>query len=118
MNGASRPGVASEAGVVPRSILDEAGRVAVDDHDLFTGFSVQTPAGMSAADIASTLGEGTRSDGDDHLWIAETAIRHWVSDRATENWDQGSWGMVDYARSKGWTDEVGTHLRAHIDRVD
>jgi len=26
--------------------------------------------------------------------------------------------MVDYARSKGWTDEVGTHLRAHIDRVD
>ena len=84
MNGASRPGVASEASVVPRSILDEAGRVAVDDH----------------------------------LWIAETAIRHWVSDRAAENCDQGSWGMVDYARSKGWTDEAGTHLRAHIDRVD
>jgi hypothetical protein len=61
VNGASRPGVASEAGVVPRSILDEAGRVTVDDHDLFTGFSVQTPAGMSAADIASTLGGGPDS---------------------------------------------------------
>jgi len=52
---------------------------------------------------------------DDHLWIAETAIRHWVSDRAAENCDRGSWGMVDYARSKGRTDEAGTHLRAHID---
>jgi hypothetical protein len=41
--------------------LDEAGRVTVDDHDLFTGFSVQTPAGMSAADIASTLGGGPDS---------------------------------------------------------
>jgi hypothetical protein len=64
------------------------------------------------------LDEAGRVAVDDHLWIVETAIRHWVSDRADENWDQGSWGMVDYARSKGWTDEAGTHLRAHIDRVD
>ena len=42
------------------------------------------------------MGEGTWTDGD-HLWIAEAAIRHWLSGR---------------------TDETGTHLRAHVELPD
>ena len=97
--------------------VDAAGDVQVDEHDVFTDFHVETLAGFTNEDLVATMGDGTRTDGD-HLWIAEAAIRHWLSGRTDEAWDEGFSGMFDYARSKGWTDEVGTHLRAHVEHPD
>ena len=97
--------------------VDAAGDVQVDEHDVFTDFHVETQAGCTTEDLAAIMGEGTWAGGD-HLWIAEAAIRHWLSGRTDEAWEEGFSGMFDYARSKGWTDEAGTHLRAHVEHPD
>ena len=97
--------------------VDEAGDVRGDEHDVFIDFHVETHAGFSNEDLAATMGEGTRPDGE-HLWIAETAIRHWLSGRIDDTWDEGFSGMFDYACSQGWTDEAGNHLRAHVEHPD
>ena len=97
--------------------VDAAGDVQVDEHDVFTDFHVETQAGFTTEDLAAIMGEGTWAGGD-HLWIAEAAIRHWLSGRTDEVWEEGFSGMFDYARSKGWTDEAGTHLRAHVEHHD
>ena len=55
--------------------VDTAGEVRVDEHTVFTDFHVEAPVGFSTAELAATMGEGTRSDGG-HLWIAEAAVRH------------------------------------------
>lgn len=97
--------------------VDATGEVRVDEHLVFTDFHVEVPSGFAADDLAATMGAGTRAD-DGHLWIAEAAIRHWLVGRTDDLWDEGFSGMVAYARSKGWTDEAGTHLRAHVEHVD
>jgi hypothetical protein len=38
-----------------------------------------------------------------------------LSGLADDDWEESFAGMVSYARSKGWTDEAGTHLRAHVE---
>ena len=80
--------------------VSEAGAVAIEDHDLFTGFHVDAPVGHTAEDIAAD------------------AFRHWVADLATEEWEEGFTEMVDYARGRGWMDESGTHIRAHLEHRD
>jgi len=97
--------------------VEATGEVSVDEHDVFTDFHVEAPPGLAGDDLAATMGEGTRADGD-HLWIAEAAVRHWLAGRTDDAWDGGFSGMVDYARSKGWTDPAGTHLRAHVEHPD
>ena len=97
--------------------VDTAGEVRVDEHTVFTDFHVEAPVGFSTAELAATMGEGTRPDGG-HLWIAEAAVRHWLAGRTDDDWDEGFSGMVAYARSKGWMDEAGTYLRAHLENLD
>jgi len=97
--------------------VDAAGEIRVDEHDVFTDFHVETSAGFSTGDLAATMGEGTRAGGE-YLWIAETAVRHWLSGRTDDTWDEGFSSMFDFARSKGWTDDAGTHLRAHVECRD
>ena len=100
--------------------MDAGGDVRVDEVEVFTDFHVEAPANLAGDDLAATMGEGTRADGD-HLWVAEAAVRNWAAGRTTDDggaWDAGFSGMVEYARSKGWTDPAGTHLRAHVVHVD
>jgi hypothetical protein len=97
--------------------VDQTGAVRVDGHTVFTDFHVEAPGGFSVPDLAAMMGEGTRPDGD-HLWIAESAVRHWLAGLTDDDWDESFSGMVSYARSKGWTDEAGTHLRAHVESPD
>jgi hypothetical protein len=33
-------------------------------------------------------------------------------------WEEGFSAMVDYARGRGWLDEAGTHIRAHLEHLD
>ena len=97
--------------------VDTAGEVRVDEHTVFTDFHVEAPVGFSIAELAATMGEGTRPDSG-HLWIAEAAVRRWLAGRTDDDWDESFSGMVAYARSKGWMDEAGTHLRAHLENLD
>jgi hypothetical protein len=38
-----------------------------------------------------------------------------VAEQDRADWLKGFDGMIAYATSKGWTDESGTHVRAHVE---
>lgn len=58
-------------------------------------------------------------DDGEHVWldiaVARAAGAAAVGDGA---WADRFDGMIAYARSKGWADEAGTHVRAHVERAD
>lgn len=58
------------------------------------------------------------ADGE-HVWLDVAAARAAGAEEApdatafTEQFD----GMIAYATSKGWTNEAGTHVRAHVEHT-
>ena len=93
----------------------DKGGPTIEDRDLFSEFHVLAPRGPSTENLAELIGETTFVVGSNHLWIA-AAIRCWVGDRADESWEAGLDAMLDYARSKDWTNDPGSHIRAHDKR--
>lgn len=58
-------------------------------------------------------------DDGEHVWLDIAAARDVGSTRS----DDAGWvvrfdAMIAYATSKGWTDDTGTHVRAHVERSD
>ncbi len=51
-----------------------------------------------------------------HAWLEISALREWARASAAAEWDDRFDAMLSYARSKGWTDESGRMLAAHIER--
>jgi hypothetical protein len=43
------------------------------------------------------------------------AVRRMADGRVPEGWDGDFAAMLDYARSKGWLDEAGEAIRAHVE---
>jgi hypothetical protein len=43
-------------------------------------------------------------------------IHRLAVDRVGPGWSDDFRKMIEYAASKGWTDEEGTRVRAHVDR--
>ena len=94
----------------------DKGGPTIEDHDHFSEFHVLAPHGPSTEDLAELLGKRTLVADSEHLWIGAAAIRCWVGDRADESWEAGLDAMLDYARSKDWTNDPGSHIRAHVKR--
>ena len=58
-------------------------------------------------------------DDGEHVWLDIAVARAAGAETADDDdWPAGYDAMIAYARSKGWTDEAGTHVRAHVERVD
>lgn len=55
-----------------------------------------------------------RLDGDD-AEIAVDAVRRMAAGRVSSAWDDDLDAMLDFARSKGWLDETGSTIRAHVE---
>ncbi len=55
-----------------------------------------------------------RLDGD-HAWIAIDAVRRMAAGRTAPSWDADFAAMLEYATSKGWVDDTGASVRAHIE---
>lgn len=67
-------------------------------------------AGVARAGLGTLLPDG------EHLMVRVETIRQMASGRVGPGWDEDLAGMLGYAASKGWTDEAGAHVRAHIER--
>ncbi|MCB9596878.1 MAG: hypothetical protein H6719_29415 [Sandaracinaceae bacterium] len=91
-----------------------AGRVSLEQPDVFTQFHVAATGGDAAAVVAALGADGKAAD-DEHVFVAVESIRAWARGRVGDDWEVGFGKMVDYARSKGWLDEAGTHIRAHLE---
>ena len=55
-----------------------------------------------------------RLEGDD-AWISVDAVRRMASGRVGPEWDGDFSAMLDYAATKGWLDETGHTIKAHVE---
>ena len=76
-------------------------------------------SGAGGSDIGLVYGAlvdaaAGRLEGED-AWIGVDAVRRMAGGRVGPDWDVSFAGMLDYARSKGWLDEAGHAIKAHIE---
>jgi hypothetical protein len=98
-----------------RIVVDTvAGTAEVEDADDLQAFSVHV-AGDGA--IGPALGDLGRADANgQHAWIGIDELRRRAEPARSDGWGERFDGMVGFARSKGWLDDDGDALRAHIVR--
>ncbi|AXB42263.1 hypothetical protein [Amycolatopsis albispora] len=85
-----------------------------------TRFHVEVSANLGEDRLRGLLAEhglGRLDDGGDHIYVATDALRARADGRTEDDWTTRFDGMLSYAASKGWLDESGTHVRAHIERA-
>ena len=81
-------------------------------------FSVNVSGGDSEALRATLAREGIGSllpSGD--VMVDIVAVRRMAEGRVPAGWDDDFAGMLEYARSKGWLDETGTSIQAHVEQA-
>lgn len=93
------------------------GRTNVHDLDDLKSFSVRASDQTDRALLAQALAPLGQFDGEEHAWIDIDALRE-ASGRSDDlGWTAQFDAMVAYASSKGWVNEGGTALRAHLESV-
>jgi hypothetical protein len=51
-----------------------------------------------------------------HIMIPVATLRRLAEGRVGDDWETRFAGMLDHARERGWLDESGTAVRAHLER--
>jgi hypothetical protein len=89
--------------------------VTLDDPDTFTAFHVAAPD-LEHRAILAALGPDARDAGNDELWLSIDRLHALGARYGGPDWRPGCDRMLEYAKSKGWIDESGSHVRAHVER--
>ena len=93
-------------------IVVEDGGVRMVDPSDFKAFKVVVKQGEDPAAIAPV---GRLAD-PDTAWIGVDAVRNLAGAAATvPGWEDDFAAMLAYARTKGWLDDTGTEIQAHIE---
>ncbi|MFN0027993.1 MAG: hypothetical protein ACKV2O_12570 [Acidimicrobiales bacterium] len=71
-------------------------------------------AGAGPHEVARELGRWADGATDDHVWIPVSVVRAAAEGRVGEDWDAAFSGMLGYAKSKGWLNEQGDAIAAHV----
>ncbi len=96
--------------------LDTATVTLVDPAD-FRGFHVAVAGGSTDDErLATVLAPHGHLDGE-HAWITADALVALAGEAADDDWRAGFAGMVTYARDKGFLDDAGTAIRAHLEEA-
>jgi len=92
-----------------------SGAAVVCQADDLKSLSVVAPGATVNPAALGDLGE---ADGG-HVWLAIASLRESAAasmpEAERDAWTTGFDGMIAYATSKGWTNEAGTHVRAHVE---
>ena len=90
--------------------------VTLEEPDDTKRFHVTIVGGRDAGLVFGALVDAAagRLEGDD-AFITIDAVRRMAAGRVGPEWDRELAVMVDYARSKGWVDETGNAIRAHLE---
>lgn len=90
--------------------------VTLEEPDDTARFHVLVRGGTDAAMVYGALVDAAagRLEGDD-AWIAVDAVRRMAAGRVSGGWDADLEAMLEYARGKGWLDEAGHVIRAHVE---
>ncbi|MEZ5232213.1 MAG: hypothetical protein R2755_15090 [Acidimicrobiales bacterium] len=71
--------------------------------------------GAGNTEVASALGDWAAGATDDHVWIRVDAVQAAAAGRVPEGWAADFDAMVGYAGSKGWLNEAGDAIAAHVE---
>jgi len=93
--------------------------VGLRDPDDCGTFHVEVIGPHDLAALAHALvdADAGRVEGDD-AYIAVGVVRRMASGRVGASWADDFEKMVAYARSKGWMDETGNAIQAHVEWMD
>ena len=97
------------------------GSVDLVDPEDVTAFHVECPPDLPAAALAAKVrdsGLGEVLPGDDDVLIEVDAVRRLAAGRVGPAWESAFAGMLAYAGRKGWLDESGTRVQAHVERTE
>lgn len=78
-------------------------------------FHVEAAAGTTSADAAAALGGWADGATDEHVWIRVDAVRAAAAGRVGPGWEDDFTAMLRYAASKGWLNETGDAVAAHVE---
>ena len=91
-------------------------RVTLEEPGDTKQFHLAVRGGADLAMVYGALVDAAagRLEGDD-AWIGVDAVRRMAAGRVDASWDAGFDAMLAYARSKGWLDEAGHAIKAHVE---
>ena len=98
--------------------IDDLANVKLLKPNDFKEFCIQCSDFRSAIEVCEILEsvqEGNKVIDEKHLWLCNELVRELAPGANYENWEKGFTEMIDYATSKGWTENNGTLIRAHIE---
>ena len=92
-------------------VIEDGGVRMVDPSD-FKAFKVLVKEGEQASAIEAV---GRLADADT-AWIGVDAVRNLAGAAATvPGWEDDYAAMLAYARTKGWLNDAGTEIQAHVE---
>jgi len=93
--------------------VDRGGPSLLEPEDC-TRFHVDVVDPVGGDEVLGLLGTWSAGGDGSHVWIRIEALRVAVAGRVGPTWESDFAGMVSYAASKGWLDESGSAIRAHL----
>jgi len=97
-------------------IVIEGLHVRVDSPDDFTQFYISASKGDDVGAVLYGNGFGYSNSESEHAMVSTDAIRAAVAGNVAHGWEDGFQGMLAYAAQKGWLEDDGKSVRAHIER--
>ena len=98
--------------------IDDYANVRLLNPNDFKEFCIQCSESRSAVEVCEILQllrEGNKVIDEKHLWLCNELIRKLAPDANDDKWETGFTEMLDYATSKGWTENNETLIRTHIE---
>ena len=98
--------------------IDELANVRLINPNDFKEFCILCSVSRSATEVCEILEMlcvGNKVIDEEHLWLCDDLIREVAPDSNDEKWESDFIEMLNYASSKGWTENNGTLIRTHIE---
>ena len=90
--------------------------VSLEEPDDVTRFHVEVVGGADRGLVFGALVDAAagRLEGDD-AYVAVDGVRRLAAGRVGPGWNDAFAGMLEHARTKGWLDEAGNAIKAHVE---
>lgn len=92
--------------------------VTLEEPDDCTRFHLAVYGGTDTAAVYGALVDAAAGRlENDHALVTIDSIRRMAKGRVGDGWEDRFAGMIGFARSKSWVDDVNNALQAHIEFV-
>jgi hypothetical protein len=98
-------------------ILSPTESPRLTDHDRLDRLHAELDPALDASLVGAIFDDLCSPADDDHVWLAIAVARAIGCNSTDAGFGERFDPMIAYASSKGWTNEAGTHVRAHIERT-